>query len=72
MRIGSPRPPSSRGLAASRMHAALAPESDSSEVETRMAHRVKSLRDQLQRGTYRIDPARVAVSMYGALINGGL
>lgn len=72
MRIGPPpRDPPARLLAA-RTLAALTARDRSSELEDAMTHRVRALRDQVGRGTYRVDPSRLAVSVYEAIAAGGL
>jgi len=72
MGIGPSPGRSSPRLLAARTLAALTPNGDRREPDTSIARRVRSLRNQLERGTYRIDPSRLAVSVYEAVVAGGL
>lgn len=70
MYVGPPPGRSSPRLMAARTLAALCREQD--EPDTHIARRVKSLRDQVNSGTYRVSPERLAASLYRAVMAGGL
>jgi anti-sigma28 factor (negative regulator of flagellin synthesis) len=70
MYVGPPPRRSSPRLMVARTLAAICLEQD--EPGTHMARRVKLLRDQVNAGTYRVSPERLAVSLYRAVMAGGL
>jgi anti-sigma28 factor (negative regulator of flagellin synthesis) len=72
MYVGPPPGPASARLRAARTLAGLASKCDRHDDDTMIARRVKSLRNQVESGTYRVDPTRLAASMYVAMIAGGL
>lgn len=72
MHIGPPRNGQATRLLVARTLAALSPSREPRELELAIAHRVKRLRGQVERGTYQVDPDRLATSVYQAVLAGGL
>lgn len=72
MRIGPPAPHAPARLLAAKALVALTARSGASELDALMARRVRALREEIERGTYRVDPGRIAASMFEAIGTGGL